>query len=147
MRNTEVVSGPFYEYTGANSGADYAVLGPVGADGTLSQTLSTSAGTDYTVAFYLASVGDSSTDFSAYWDGTQLLSLTDPTSDGAYTLYTYSVVGTGSDTILFDFRDDPAYMALDDMSVSSSITPEPGTLSLLLLGLGVTMLGYRRLFA
>ncbi len=68
---------------------------------------------DYTFAFYLASVGDGSSDFSAYWDGTQLLSLTDPnsgvayTSGGVYILYTYSVTGTGSDTIQFDFADSP----------------------------------------
>jgi hypothetical protein len=144
---TSVTSGTYYDYGGANSGNYYAVLGPVGSDATLSQTLSTNAGTDYIFAFYLASVGDNPSDFSAYWDGTQLLSLTNPNSGGAYTLYTFSVTGTGSDTIQFDFRDDPAYMALDDTSVSA--IPEPSTLSLLFLGLGlgITLVGRQRLFA
>ncbi len=149
FEDTEVTSGAFYEYSGANSGSDYAVLGPVGSDGTLSETLSTSDGTDYTFDFYLASVGDSSSDFSAYWDGTQLLSLTDPDTGADYTLYSYSVTGTGSDTIQFDFRDDPAYIALDDISVASSTSPvpEPANLSLLLLGLAALVMGRQRLLA
>lgn len=144
---TFVTSGAYYEYAGPNSGAYYAVLGPVGSDATLSQTLSTSIGAVYTFAFYIASVGDGSSDFSAYWDGTQLLSLTDPNSGGVYTLYTYSVTGTGTDTIQFNFADSPAYIALDDISVSA--IPEPSTLSLLIfgLGLGVTFVGRRRLLA
>src|ERR1019366_3979733 len=99
----------------ANSGNYYLAMGPVGSDGTLSQTISTSAGANYTFAFYLASVGDDPSNFSAYWNGTQLLSLSDPNSGAAYTLYTYSVTGTGTDTIQFNFRVDPAYLALDDI--------------------------------
>lgn len=148
---TQVVSGAFYDYSGANSGSFYATLGPVGADGSLSETLSTVDGTDYTFDFYLASVGDSDTDFSAYWDGTQLLSLSDPDSGAAYTLYSFSVTGTGSDTIQFDFRDDPAYLALDDISVAPSSlapVPEPGSLGLFLLGIvSVAFAARKRLLA
>ncbi|MGD0548365.1 MAG: hypothetical protein ABR991_11135 [Terracidiphilus sp.] len=142
---TYVVSGAQNGYSGANSGNYYAVMGPEYTDGTLSQTLSTSVGTDYTFAFYLASLGDSPSDFSAYWDGTQLLSLTNPNSSGAYILYTYSVTGTGSDTIQFDFQDDPNYLALDDISVSA--VPEPGAFSLLFLGLGISFVGRQHLLA
>jgi hypothetical protein len=103
------------------------------------------------LAFYLASIGDEFTDFSAYWNGTQLLSLTDPNSETVYTLYTYSVTGTGTDTIQFDFRDDPGFTALDDISVASdaSPVPEPGTFSLLFLGLGlgIAFMGRQRLLA
>ncbi len=38
---TQVVTGPFYVYTGAEDGDWYATMGPVGGDGTLSQTLAT----------------------------------------------------------------------------------------------------------
>ena len=146
---TSVQGGAFYAYSGANSGTYYAALGPVGSEGNLSETLSTSNGTDYTFDFYLASVGDNSTNFSAYWDGTQLLSLTDPNSGADYTLYSYTETGTGSDTIEFVYRDDPAYVALDDVSVAPAVTttPEPGSLSLLLLGLAAVFLGRRRLLA
>jgi hypothetical protein len=132
---TYVASNGFWSPLVPNSGDYYAALGAVSYDGTLSQTFTTSVGADYTFAFYLASEGDDPSDFSAYWDGTPLLSLTDPNSNSAYTPYTYSVIGTGLDTIQFNSLDDIGYMALDDISVSD--VPEPGAFSLLFLGLGL----------
>jgi len=148
FEDTEVVSGAFYDYSGPNSGTYYAVMGPVGSDGTLSQTLSTTNGEKYTVSFYFASVGDSPSDFSALWDGSPLpgLPLTNPDTGSAYTQELFSVTGTGSDTLQFDFRDDPAYMALDDVVVvaSTSPVPEPGTVGMLIAGLGAVILARRR---
>jgi len=146
FEDTEVVSGAFYVYTGANSGSFYAVLGPVGSDGTLSQTLSATNGENYTLSFYLASVGDDPSDFSALWDGAPLVSLTNPNTGNAFTQYSFSVTGTGSDTLQFAFRDDPAYIALDDVVVvaSTSSVPEPGTVGMLIAGLGAVILARRR---
>lgn len=142
---TLVTSGTFYVYSGANSGSYYAVLGPVGSDGILAQTLSTTPGDTYTVSFYLGAVGDSPSDFSAYWDGNTLLSLSNP-SVPAYTQFLYTVTGTGSDTIQFNFRDDPAYIALDDIVVldAGTVIPEPGSMGLLIAGLGLAILARRR---
>ena len=117
-------------------------MGPVSSDGTLSQTLTTVAGAQYTVSFWFASVGDNPSDFSASWDGTVLLSLTNPNTGANWTQFTFQVTGTGSDTLQFAFRDDPAYLALDNVSVtenSGQSVPEPS--SFLLLGTGVLGLG------
>jgi hypothetical protein len=137
----DVVSGPFYAYTGGQDGDGfYAIMGDVGSDGTFSQTFSDTAGQHYIFSFWFASVGDSPSDFSAYWDGgTALLSLTNPNTGATWSEYSYSVTGTGSDTISFTERDDPGYMALDNVSVSPGTTPEPS--SLLLLGSGLLTVG------
>lgn len=142
FESTSVTFGGFYAYSGAEDGTWYAILGPVGSDGTLSQTLSTVNGAQYTVSFWLGSVGDNPSDFSVSWDGTQLLSLTNPNTGANWTQFTFQVTGTGSDTLQFAFRDDPAWMALDNISVTENTgqsVPEPS--SFLLLGTGVIGLG------
>jgi len=138
FEDTEVVSGAFYDYTGAEDGNFYAVLGPVGSDGTLSQTFNDQAGAQYTISFWLGSVGDDPSDFSVMWNGNTLLSLTDPNTGAGWTQFTLQALGTGNDTLTFSFRDDPAYIALDNISVSESsggTVPEPS--SILLMGSGV----------
>ena len=138
FEDTEVVSGAFYEYTGAEDGNFYAALGPVGSDGTLSQTFNDQAGAQYTISFWFASVGDNPSDFSVAWDGNTLLSFTNPNTGSSWTQFTLQAPGTGTDTLTFSFRDDPGYIALDNVSVtaqSGGTVPEPS--SILLLGSGV----------
>jgi len=121
---TQVVSGANYAYSGAQDGNFYVTMGPVSGDGTLSQTFATSPGVQYTISFWFASVGDNPSDFSVYWNNTQLLSLNNPNTGATWTQYTFTATATGSDTLLFSFDDDPAYMALDNVSVSSCCARE-----------------------
>jgi hypothetical protein len=115
---TQVVSGPFYAYSGAENGQFYAVLGPVGSDGSLSQDFATIPGADYIFSFCLNAIGDHPSDFSAFWDGTQVYSTTDPNTGGVWTQFSFHEIGTGFDTIGVTFRDDPAWIALDNVAVS-----------------------------
>ncbi len=130
-----------YAYSG-NYGAQ---LGPVGSDGYLTQTLATVAGT-VDVSFWLSSDGGTPNDFTVFWDGVDVgPSLVD---EGAfpYTYYSGILASVGSDTIQFQYRQDPAYWGLDDVVVTqaSSSVPEPGTMGMLFAGLGLVVAGLRR---
>src|ERR1035437_5299717 len=100
-----LANGPFSYYSAAEDGTWYLALGPVGGDGTLSQTFSDTAGQHYTFSFWFASVGDNPSDFSASWDGISVLSLTNPNTGANWSEFSFDVVGTGSDTISFAERD------------------------------------------
>ncbi len=141
FQDTFVVSGPFYVYTGAQDGQFYAALGPVGSDATLSQSFDDVAGRFYTFGFWLAGVGDDPSDLSAFVDGNQLYDTSDPNTGGNWQQFAFGFIGTGHDTVSFTFRDDPAFIALDNVSVFTYLgsTPEPS--SFILMGSGVLALG------
>jgi hypothetical protein len=87
----------------------------------------------------LGSDGGTTNDFSASWNGTTISSQTNiPTTNGAYTPYSFTEVAAGSTTtILFSFRNDPGYLALDDVSVvanGSTVIPEPSSMALACIG-------------
>jgi hypothetical protein len=117
-----------------NSGTEFAAMGPAGSDGFLSQTLATTPSAFYTIAWYLASDGQTPNDFNVTWDGNTIFSQTDLAVPD-YVLYSFTEVATSaSTTVTFGFRNDVGYLALDDTSVTSNETstvPEPSSFVLL----------------
>ena len=114
-----------YVNTSAESGTYAAAMGSVGSDGTLSQTMATTAGQQYTLSFWLQNGASGTNDFTALWNGQKLLALTNAAQSG-YTEYTYTVTATGStSTLQFAARNDPSHWNLDNISLTPAGTTTP----------------------
>jgi hypothetical protein len=107
----------------AEGGSAYAAgLGSMGSDGTLSQTIATTAGQTYTLSFWLQNEGSGGNDFKAIWNGQTLLSLTNAAQSG-YTEYTYTVTATSStSTLEFSAANNPSQWDLDNISLAATGT-------------------------
>lgn len=141
---SQVVSGAFQgsPYIGAQNGTYYATFGPIGADATLSQPISDTAGNTLHISGYVNAAGDPFSNLS--WsiksgsDVVTLLSQTNPNTAGVWTLFSFDVLATGSDTFMLALRDDPAYIALDNFSITETApVPLPTAFPLFAGGLGV----------
>ena len=114
--------------TTPENGTYAAGLGSMGSDGTLSQTIATTAGKTYTLSFWLQNEAADANDFKATWNGQTLVSLTNAAQSG-YKQYTYTVTATGSaSTLQFSARNDPSRWDLDNISLTASgasSTPPP----------------------
>ena len=111
----------------AESGSYAAAMGSVNSDGTLGQTLQTTAGQQYTLSFWLENQGGGPNDFTATWNGTPVLALANAPAQG-YTEYSFTVTATGStSTLEFAAEQNPSQWNLDNISVTangtSSTTP------------------------
>jgi ABC-type oligopeptide transport system substrate-binding subunit len=140
------VVGPGFDGFNPEDGNFQAALGPVGSDGHLSQTFSDTLGQSLLVSFWFASDGGTPNDFSATFDGGTLISGSNwASSSPPYTHYTFVLLGNGSDTIEFSFRNDPSYLFLDNVSVTElTATPLPSTWTMLIAGfLGLGYFAYR----
>ena len=110
-----------------------AYFGPVGDTATISQTIATTPGDEYSLSFYLANpVGGTPNYFSVTF-GNSSFSFTNFGVAFGWQQFTLTTVATTDQTNLsFTFRNDPSYWFLDNVTVQKSggSTPEPGTLVL-----------------
>ncbi len=104
-----------------HSGNDYALLGPIGSLGSLSQTIATTAGQSYTFSWWLASDGDFENEFSASWNGSLILDQTGHPDAGLRAIHLHRAGDRQSTVIQFGFRDDPGYLSLDDVGVTAAV--------------------------
>jgi Protein of unknown function (DUF642) len=124
----------------------YAYLGNVGGLGTISQTFATTAGQEYTLAYYLASNGTQPNEFKTTVNGATLFDQSNIVSQ-PYTLYTFNFTAAGTtSTLTFSERDDPNYLALDNVSVIADTiaAPEPSTIALAVASLPIGLVVWLR---
>ena len=124
------------------SGNNDASFGPETQEDTFTQTLTTAAGTTYTISFALDNDTNPDTahpnNFSAAFGSTTGFTETNALA-GSYTVETFTALATGSSTTLtFTSENGLGFFYLDSVSVvaqpSVGPVPEPG--SLMLLGTG-----------
>ncbi len=118
--------------------------GPAG----VSQTLTTAAGQNYNLSLYWgtnASNASGNELFQVLWDNAALENVTVTPSAQPWEQLSFSVRGTGSDTLTIQGYSYSGYNYVADISGANSSIPEPCTL--LLLGSGLAgLVGFRKKF-
>jgi hypothetical protein len=129
------VSGSSPTGVGPHGGLQLGWFGAVGSDGGIYQDLTTVALQTYNLTFWLANDPGTPNDWSVLWNGVSIGGAVNAPPFG-YTLFSFTVLGTGLDELRFSFRQDPRYFELDDISVTSTSAPDGGN-TLWLLGLAM----------
>lgn len=131
---------------GQHSGLSAMFAGPIGSTCTISQSVATTIGQQYTFSFWVMNEGAGSNSFEALFGGVSQVSMTNAAPFN-YTQQSFNVTATGaSSTIAFVIRHDPSFYYVDDVSLTSANTtvPEPSTYALMAAGLAGLGLAAKR---
>ena len=107
-----------------------AYFGPVGDTATISQTIATTPGDNYSLSFYLANPVGGTPELLQVTFGNSSFSFTNFGVAFGWQQFTLTTLATSDQTPLsFTFRNDPSYWFLDNVNVQQSggTVPEPGT--------------------
>jgi hypothetical protein len=141
--NATGVQGSGFDGYAPEEGNFFVAMGNVGSDGVIQQTVADTAGDNYTLTYWLSGNWTGFSEFSAEWDGNQLAGSYVSNFNFPWTQISYTVLGTGLDTVTFLERNDPAYDALDNVQLvdAGPATDTPAPAALALLGFGLFGLG------
>jgi hypothetical protein len=120
-----------------HSGTYAAEFGPTSSDGGITQNITTVAGQGYDVSFWLDNRDTSGgSHMSASFAGVTLLTSPNGSPGFPYTFYSFTniIATSNSSALSFSFFNPPSWWDLDDVSVTPTVVPEPGTLGLIALG-------------
>jgi hypothetical protein len=118
-----------------------AFFGPVGSTGGISQTIPLHVGQLYLLTFSFLPDGGSPSSFSVTLGGVTLFSQANPPFS-PYRNFSFAVLATAaSEPLVFNFRDDPGFLFLDNVQLS---VPEPASVGLLGIALVAMFMGLRR---
>ena len=110
-----------------HSGLYGAYLGEFPTDGSLSQSVTTTAGQRYVISFWLTSVpyqgSTTPNDFSATWNGSTLYGQTNLDAFGWTNMEFVVTANSASGTLQFNFNNVPGAFGLDDVSVETIPPP------------------------
>jgi hypothetical protein len=112
------------------------------------QPLTTVAGQNYTLTFWMTENGGPNSEMAVYWNGSLVQDIANPNNNGGqagWLQFTFNnLLATSTSTVLqINARQEPAGIFFDDFSVdvTGSAVPEPATFGI--CGLGLVLLAIR----